>query len=211
MTINRKVKIKVRSKSEEKRQLILDAATDCFCNDGFVTTSMDKIAKQAGVSKQTVYSHFGNKDELFGEAISQRCKSFQMSTMPADVLAEPRKALTAFAQGFIELLLSKEGMAIHRVCLSESQKNPRVSQLFYAAGPEPVIKSVSELLAAYHQQGLLVAHDSHMAAIQFLSMIKGEAYMRREYNTERQISNDEIQRYIKLTVAMFLKGHEHCG
>lgn len=208
MNLDQKVKSKVRSKSEEKRQLILDAATDCFCNDGFVMTSMDKIAKQAGVSKQTVYSHFGNKDELFGEAISQRCQNFQMSAMPADILADPSKALTALARGFIKLLLSKEGMAIHRVCLSESQKNPQVSQLFYAAGPEPVIKSVSDLIAKYHQQGLLVANDSHVAAIQFLSMIKGEAYMRREYNTELQISDEEIQRYIKLTVAMFLKGYQ---
>ena len=64
---------KPRTKSEEKRQQIIEASTCLFSELGFAQTSMDKIAKKAGVSKQTVYSHFGSKDELFVNAISSKC------------------------------------------------------------------------------------------------------------------------------------------
>ncbi|MBP7665126.1 MAG: TetR/AcrR family transcriptional regulator, partial [Shewanella sp.] len=53
------------SRSEQKRQQVLVAAIDLFCRQGFPHTSMDEVAKLAGVSKQTVYSHYGSKDELF--------------------------------------------------------------------------------------------------------------------------------------------------
>ena len=49
-----------RSKSEEKRQLIIQAAGELFVEHGFEKVSMEGIAKFAGVSKQTVYSHFSN-------------------------------------------------------------------------------------------------------------------------------------------------------
>ncbi|OUS32321.1 hypothetical protein A9Q98_01410 [Thalassotalea sp. 42_200_T64] len=201
------IKSKGRSKSEEKRQLILSAATENFCEKGFSVTSMDSIAKSAGVSKQTVYSHFGNKDELFAAAISHRCSEFRMSSMPEALLKDPQVALKTFAKGFIELLLSKEGTAIHRVCISESQTNPKVSQLFFSAGPESVIKEISQLIANYSTSGLIKVVDCHMAAVQFLSMIKGEALMRREYNTEQQLSADEIAHYIDNTVDLFLRGY----
>ena len=51
-----------------KRQVIVRAATQVFLESGYGTASMDTIAAVAGVSKQTVYSHFGAKDALF-EAI----------------------------------------------------------------------------------------------------------------------------------------------
>lgn len=200
-------KTKLRSKSEEKRQGILAAAIEIFCAKGFTKASMDSIAKAADVSKQTVYSHFGNKDELFVASISQRCNEFRISALPKDVLLEPKVALLTFAESFIQLLLSDEGMAIHRVCISESQSNPKVSQLFYAAGPEQVIKQIAQLLASYNEQGLLKINDTQLAAIQFLSLIKGEAAMRREYNTELQINANDIESYLKSSVELYLRGY----
>ena len=49
----------------EKRRAILDAARRVFFSNGFAQTSVDTIAAQAGVSKQTIYNHFGDKRALF--------------------------------------------------------------------------------------------------------------------------------------------------
>ena len=49
-----------RPKSMEKRNQILSSASQLFLQDGFTNTTMDNVAKQSGVSKQTVYSHFAN-------------------------------------------------------------------------------------------------------------------------------------------------------
>ena len=63
--------VNIRSKSESKSKQILDAATLLFTEQGYSSTSMDLIAKHANVSKQTVYSDFGNKAELFAASIKK--------------------------------------------------------------------------------------------------------------------------------------------
>ncbi len=51
--------------SERKRDAIARAAVTLFASDGYERTSVDAIAAEAGVSKRTVYSHFGDKESLF--------------------------------------------------------------------------------------------------------------------------------------------------
>ncbi|WP_371377210.1 TetR/AcrR family transcriptional regulator [Thalassotalea aquiviva] len=200
-----------KSKSELKRERILLAASQLFCQLGFSATSMDNVAQQAGVSKQTVYSHFGNKDELFKMAVTSRCEAFQMSAMSNITLDDAKTTLNRFSKAFMQLLLSDEGMAIHRICIFESQTNPHISQLFFSAGPEPIIAELTRLLSYYHNQGVLVIDDCHCAAIQLLSMLRGEAMMRKEYNTPTQLSVDAIDNYLKHCVQLFLTGYQYKG
>jgi AcrR family transcriptional regulator len=51
-------------RSARKRRAILDAATTLFLRDGYLATSLDKVAEEAGFSKGAVYSNFRHKDEL---------------------------------------------------------------------------------------------------------------------------------------------------
>ncbi|TLU61703.1 TetR/AcrR family transcriptional regulator [Thalassotalea litorea] len=198
---------KVRSKSEEKRQQIYDAATQLFCDNGFAATSMDLVAKNAGVSKQTVYSHFGSKDELFVATITARCEQFLSTSTTSPKDSDPYTTLCQYAEHFLALLLSKEALAIHRICINESMSHPLVSRLFFKAGPERVIAEMRTILDEYKQQNILAIDDVHIAAIQFLSVIKGEIWMHKEYNIEKPISGDQVKVYIQSTVQHFLAGY----
>ncbi|WP_185967944.1 TetR/AcrR family transcriptional regulator [Thalassotalea sp. PS06] len=198
---------KVRSKSEEKRQQIYDAASKLFCDNGFAATSMDLVAKNAGVSKQTVYSHFGSKDELFVATITARCEEFLSTSTASPKDSDPYTTLCQYAEHFLALLLSPEALAIHRICINESTSYPHVSRLFYKAGPERVIAEVRDILAEYKQQNILAIDDIHTAATQFLSVIKGEIWMHKEYNIEKPISMDKVTLYIQNTVRHFLVGY----
>ncbi|HOZ25340.1 MAG TPA: helix-turn-helix domain-containing protein, partial [Thermomonas sp.] len=64
-----------RPKDPGKRAAILDAAKRMFVAHGFDGVSMDQIASEAGVSKLTVYSHFGDKESLFAEAVRAHCEA----------------------------------------------------------------------------------------------------------------------------------------
>ena len=55
---------------------ILAAAKRAFLAAGFGAVSMDTIAREAGVSKATVYAHFGSKEELFGAVIERECERY---------------------------------------------------------------------------------------------------------------------------------------
>ena len=57
---------------ERKRDAIGRAALTLFASDGYERTSVDAIAAEAGVSKRTVYSHYGDKESLFLSASPDR-------------------------------------------------------------------------------------------------------------------------------------------
>ncbi|UUO24190.1 TetR/AcrR family transcriptional regulator [Colwellia sp. M166] len=197
----------VRSKSESKRKQILVAATLLFTEQGYSSTSMDLIAKNAGVSKQTVYSHFGSKDELFAASIKQKCDSYQMTEISLDTASEPAEILFILAKRFLAMLTSKEALAIHKICAYESKSYPQISELFYQEGPERIVNDVAKLMAEFDNKQQLIIPEAKFAALQFLNMVKGECWMRLEFNTKKQISESEINRYLDSSIAMFIKGY----
>ena len=197
----------VRSKSESKRKQILVAATLLFTEQGYSSTSMDLIAKNAGVSKQTVYSHFGSKDELFAASIKQKCDSYQMTESSLDTASEPAEILFILAKRFLAMLTSKEALAIHKICAYESKSYPQISELFYQEGPERIVNDVAKLMAEFDNKQQLIIPEAKFAALQFLNMVKGECWMRLEFNTKKQISESEINRYLDSSIAMFIKGY----
>lgn len=197
----------VRSKSESKRKQILVAATVLFTEQGYSATSMALIAKNAGVSKQTVYSHFGSKDELFSASIKQKCDSYQMTEIPLDTACEPAEILFILAKRFLDMLTSKEALAIHKICAYESKSYPQISELFYQEGPERIINDVAKLMAEFDKKRQLAIPEARFAALQFLNMVKGECWMRLEFNTKKQISDTEINSYLNSSIAMFIKGY----
>ena len=198
---------KTRNKSTAKRQQILAAATQLFTEQGYASTSMDLIARHADVSKQTVYSHFGSKDELFAAAIEDRCDSYQMLDFSLDDLSNPKEKLLTLAQRFLCMLTSKEACAVHKICAYESKSYPLLSELFYQAGPEKVTNDVAELMTALDKHQILKIPDPHFAALQFLNMMKGEAWMRVEFNTQHQLNQEEIDAYLRSSVELFMRGY----
>ncbi|MAG76160.1 MAG: TetR family transcriptional regulator [Colwelliaceae bacterium] len=200
--------VKNRSKNEVKRQQILDAATALFTEQGYIATSMMKIASVADVSKQTVYSHFGSKEELFSAAITHKCDSALGLTLASTELAEPRKALLAIGQKFFEMITSKEALAVHKICAFESRSYPELSELFYQAAPQRLLTEMTKLMEQFDQSGVLSIPSAKFAAVQFLNVVKGEAFMRIEFNTKKQLPQSEIDAYIENSVDFFLRGYQ---
>ena len=62
----------MRRKSAETRKQIIDAAYTLFYQSGFMGTSVDAIANAAGITKRTLYQHFGSKDELIEEVLENQ-------------------------------------------------------------------------------------------------------------------------------------------
>src|ERR1700723_4257251 len=69
------------SKSDSKRQLILDSAYRLFRARGFDGTSMADITSQVGGSKATLYSHFPSKEELFVECMMAALENYMSDTL----------------------------------------------------------------------------------------------------------------------------------
>lgn len=197
----------MRPSSAAKREQILEAASTLFVQNGFTDTSMEMVAQEAGVSKQTVYSHFGNKDELFMAAIQCKCQRYELADLCAATEGSLRDRLLVIGRGFIRLLLSEEARQVHKTCIAQVDTQPQAAVLFFEAGPRVVMAALTEMLERECRAGQIHAENPRHAAIQLLMMWQGEAKMRSELGIEPQLSDDEIDTYIVSCVDLFLRGY----
>ncbi len=108
-----------------KAETILAAAEHAFLARGFGAVTMDAIAREAGVSKATVYAHFTGKEELFGAVIARvserRFGGFSAEALdPVDIAA----SLTTIAIRFLDLVLAPEVIALNRIIIGEVTRFP---------------------------------------------------------------------------------------
>ncbi len=197
----------MRPSSAAKREQILEAASTLFVQHGYTDTSMELVAQHAGVSKQTVYSHFGNKDELFTAAIQCKCRRYELNDLFVATGGVLRERLLDIGRQLVQLMLSEEACRVHRTCIAQVDTQPQAAELFFAAGPQTVITGMSEMLAREAASGRLSIANPRHAAIQFLLMVQGEARIRSELGIEPQLGDAEIDAYIVSSVDLFLRGY----
>ena len=183
-----------RPKDKEKAAAILDAAGDAFTENGMSHTTMQDIAKKAGVSKLTVYNNFGTKEELFKKVIQKKC----MMHMGDDILNKarrmpPRDGLCFIGLGFIGIIFSEEAIAIHRTVMAESRHDNTISRLFYDSGPERVFKIVGQYLNLLEKDGVCVFDNIDRASEVFLSLFTGATHMRTVLKLEPAPDQNQLE------------------
>jgi len=161
----------------KKRAAILAAATRLFLQDGFERVNMDQIAAAAGVSKLTVYSHFGDKDRLFTEAVRAHCEQ----SMP-DRLFQPKPALPLrehlleIGTAFFTMVMTPEAIAGFRILCSPQAVGSGLPLLAWEAGPSHMQGAFVELLERRIAGGELEIDDPALAAAHFFTLLKGEPH-----------------------------------
>jgi TetR/AcrR family transcriptional repressor of mexJK operon len=197
-----------RPKDESKRADVLEAAGKCFLRHGFARTTMDQIARDADVSKLTLYSHFENKETLFKAMIEAKCREYVPTrSMVALADHDPRAALTEIGTGFVSLMTSPQVLGLFRVVPTESVKNPRIAELLYAAGPGPTLSQFTELLKIWIAQGRMEIREPERAADHWFSMLRGMVQFRMIMNLQKAPSADELRRHVEDCVEMFLRAY----
>lgn len=197
-----------RPKSAEKRHQILQAAQRLFVERGYEATSMDDVAKEALVSKQTIYSHFGNKDELFGAAIIACCADNELSAENYDDEVECAVMLLRVARRFIQLITSDDATYIHRLAAASAEQHPHISRTFFYSGPDPTLQTLADYLQRQQARGRLqLIIPPRQAAAQFFCMLKGEAEMRRVFNVTPAIDPKVHDDYLRSCVWVFLRAY----
>ena len=200
-----------RPKDMEKRAAILVAAKALFIRNAFAGTSMDAIAADAGVSKLTVYSHFGDKDNLFREVIRSRIQDLlPEETYFFDPHADIRATLLRVALTHAHLDCNAETVGTFRAILSDCrQGNPRYGKLIWEEGAARTHGLMERLLQQAVDAGQLDIDDVARASGQFLSLIKGNLMMRQMFGCTECTDSyvEEIETTARAGVEMFLRAY----
>lgn len=197
-----------RPKDPAKREAILMAAQVLFLNNGYEGSSMDAIAAEAGVSKLTLYSHFKDKEALFGEAVKTTCET----RLPRRLFVledgrEFRSVLLDIAHAFHELVISPESIGLHRVMVAMATQNPALSQMFFDAGPQKLLVDLEQMLDQAHQRQLLNVPEPMRAAEHFCSLIKGVAHFRLLIGYAEQPDAADMRRHVEDCVDLFMRAY----
>jgi TetR/AcrR family transcriptional regulator, mexJK operon transcriptional repressor len=155
-------KLASMSQADEKIGAIVEAARDLFFDRGYETTSMDLIARKAGVSKATVYAHFRSKEQLL---------------LPASI-TELEQTLLEIATNFTTLFRNDRKLALSRLVISQAHSFPESALAFYEAGPRRLKDDVGLVLTRAVENALLVIDDIDLASVQFISLIAGDLPLR---------------------------------
>lgn len=195
-----------RLESARLSDRILDVATALFLGDGFGATSIEAVAKRAGISKRTFYHRFSGKEMLF-EAVVRRMierwtPSFDDALLNAPSLAT---ALRRVAEHMLKVALTPEALALHRMVIAEARRFPELARILHelgaAAGTERVAREFDRRIAA----GEMKPIDTRFAAEEFILMVV-TGPQRRALGLGAALVEAEFGRWIADTVTLFLDG-----
>jgi TetR/AcrR family transcriptional repressor of mexJK operon len=197
-----------RPKDPEKRAAILEAAMALFPARGYDGVSMDAIAQQAGVSKLTVYSHFADKESLFSAAVTECCEQQLPHRVfePAGELPV-HEALTAIAQGFMDLIMDERAVTLHRMMIAQAGQNSRLTEIFFAAGPRRTLQDMETFLRQANADGSLRVPKPDHAAEHFFCLVKGIRHMRVLVGLCPIPDKDERKAHIDEVVELFVRAY----
>lgn len=187
------------------RAAILGAAAGCFGRLGFAGASMDALAAEAGVTKPTIYAHFGSKEALFDAALRQAFAGLKDQPMPpAADLAAARAALIGHARTVVDGMLAPRTLGLLRAAVAEALARPEWARALFAGTPtSPLAGWMADLDA----RGLLRIEDPATAGTLLHGLVKGPLVYPAMLGAGEAPDADTRARVIAEAVRIFLAGH----
>lgn len=198
------------------RTKVLAAASDVFLREGYLAANMEQVASEAGVSIQTIYSHFKGKEALFlevathmaGGAASAVGNSVEM--LPRDTSVE--EWLTQFASQQLKIVMTPTLMQLRRMVIGEVGRFPQLGRTLYEAGPGRAIARLATVLQHYSERGEIAVTNPERAAKQFNWLLMGGPTSEVMHLGDGAIPTEpEMQTQVAEAVAVFLAayGRDH--
>jgi TetR/AcrR family transcriptional repressor of mexJK operon len=184
------------------RERVLRAATSSFLAHGY-GSSVEVIARRAGVAKQTVYHHFPSKDELFKEVARDLAKRVlvELDAEPRDL----RATLLRFALAYRERVLGAQGIATFRALVPQVPRFRTLARAMYAAGAGETLRRLSVFIGKAMAAGQLRRDGAEPAAELLLGMLVGQDRVKRLFGVAPS-AESEIERAARI-VDCFLRAY----
>jgi AcrR family transcriptional regulator len=197
---------------DETRQIIYEAARHEFAGSGYAATSMETVARRAGISTKTLYRLIPNKAALFEGMVSDRLDRF-LSTFNlhihdhANIEEALRDALTVCA----ELALDEEVVALQRMVLQETGKFSGIAATFYKNGMQRTAAALADWLRVQQRRGFIALDDIDEAAGILIGMVASAPQRAAIFGGMPLPSRAQIEARVRTCAALFLRGCESKG
>jgi TetR/AcrR family transcriptional repressor of mexJK operon len=193
-----------------KRTAIIEAATATLLREGYERATVDGVAAAAGVSKQTVYNHFGDKERLFQATIDavQAAAAAEVQAFLDELLGDGdlRAVLLEVGRRWLPLLLRPDLSALRRLVIFEVERHPELREAWQRGGPRQLRSRLADHLARRALRGELAIDDPDRAAGHLMALVSGEAQERSRFGTV-PLPAAEMDEIVTAGVTVFLRAY----
>ncbi|GHG03837.1 MULTISPECIES: TetR/AcrR family transcriptional regulator [Amycolatopsis] len=160
--------------AQEKRALIVAAATALFLELGYDRTSLARIAERSGVSRATLFKQFPTKAALFDAIVTEAWSTAEEEEPPQ--AGNFVDGLGILGRRYADLLGRPRMTDLFRIVIAELPRFPELAHAQFSQGKMPYFESVRGYLLAEHEAGTVRIADVDLAATQFLGMISNYVF-----------------------------------
>lgn len=194
-----------RPKDLEKRKRILEAAKTAFLKHGYHHANMNQIAKDASVTKLTVYNHFQDKANLFICAIEESCKEY-IATRHFQLTADSH-----FLQSFyhvcecaIYTIYLPEALKLEHVLFELAAEQSPLTEKFFNASHQKMCNSMVDFFQQASNLGFIRADIPLKQTELIMSLLLGLRHHHVLLGMEAAPNTDELQQSIADAIEIFM-------
>ena len=189
-----------------KNEAILDAAIAVLGERG-ISAPIEAIARHAGVSKQTIYNHYGSKAELVRALALRRVHEMTAPLETPEGLDDPAQALAGFARILLAAVLKPGGLNLYRMAMISAFDMPDIARAMFEAGPKESRAKLARFLALETDAGRLDCPDPRQAAEFFAGMVIGSHQSAALLGMPVDMTEATIDAVAREAAARFLKAY----
>lgn len=192
-----------------KRDAIICASARIFCRDGFHGASIDLIANEAGVSRQTIYNHYRDKEALLASVVEHALERINanlfsvLATFPESG-ENLEDELVAFAVRLTcNCLYDQHGDFLRKLLQEEGPRLPIFLQNCRSKWPEQTITAIAARLSRLALAGDLDVQEPQLAARHFMALVNADIHYKALSGTK--LTDTEIAKGAAAGVRTFLR------
>lgn len=195
-----------QSEAEKLHQKLRKVAVATFVKHGYDRTTMDAIARAAGVTRRTLYARYPHKRAVFLDVIpwALTLKTAHDPDRSPDGDDDLPSALTTLARGALARALDPGTLGLTRIAMNESARFPEFAVSAQTMTWSARQREVMELLRRHREAGTIQVDDVEISAGQFLAMIELLPQRLADFGIFR--TKDEEERHLNHAVNLFLRG-----
>jgi len=188
-----------------KRDAILAATRRLILQSG-PNVSLEAVAAEAGVSRQTIYNSWPNKEALLAAVIENGVDEIMGPLTSEPEGASVEETLTRMARAYLDSILEPASFAMLKlICFSQEQHGPA----YFAAGSERARRLLSDYLRRQAERGVLEMEDPELAAEHLMGMLKGNYFLKVMMHGPSALNPADHERRIRAAVSTFLRAYRH--
>jgi AcrR family transcriptional regulator len=188
-----------------KHEAILDAAMEVLAERG-VHAPIEEVARRAGVSKQTIYNHYGSKTELVRTLMERRRNRIAAPLDQADPNDPVEHTLAAYAQAILELIAAPNYIQLLRMGVTSACDAPDLARTIYEAGMRASRRRLAAFLAGAPLDQIAVGDPSEAADV-FLGIVATGSQVRLLLGLDAEIDVDAIPERARLCARRFVRAY----